>query len=144
VVAPSLNNHVSDLAVGPAGQALTPVGPFLFYTLTNVMENKAVQATFAGNHIWLLDGNLSGETVTTTLNAALTQAASLNYLHVRVESGGYFEEAGISCSSIGTAVPALSGGWTDSLTRGTTPTIISPKLTISDSCTLIIDQISVQ
>ncbi|MBA4374081.1 MAG: hypothetical protein C0402_14615 [Thermodesulfovibrio sp.] len=143
-ISPSLNNHVSNLAVGPAGQALTPVGPLLAYTLKNVMEDKAVQATFAGNHIWLLDSNLTGETITTTINAALTQAALLNYLHLRIESGGYFEETGVSCSSSGTVVPTLSGGWSDSLNRGTSSTIISPQLIISENCTLIIDQISVQ
>ena len=60
------------------------------------------------------------------------------------ESGAYFDSAGFTCSDIGNVTPVLSGEWSTLDARGTVPTVLSPKLTISGTCTVIIDGITIQ
>jgi sugar lactone lactonase YvrE len=145
VMTPSLYNHVSDLAVGPAGQALSPIGPVWTYVFKNINEDKEIEASFAGNHFWLFDSFMSGTTATGTLNAAIVQAASGSDILIRIESGAYFEGIGATCSdNFGSEGLTLSGGWFTALARDTKPTVIAPKLTISGNCILIVDAITIQ
>jgi hypothetical protein len=105
-----------------------------------VQQDQDIQASFSGNHIWLFAQNFSLQTVTTTINDALTQAASSSHdALIRIENGAYFEGSGtgVKCDSdFGGTVPVFSGGWATSLTASSKPTVISPKLTISGAVRL--------
>lgn len=146
VMTPGLNNHVADVFIGAFPVSiLLSVGPLWTYGYPNISGSRSIQASFAANHIWLRKGGLPASTVTTTINDAVSQAVIADDDEIRIESGAYFEGVGVTCSGdFGGMIPILSGGWTDESTAGTKRTVIAPKLTISGSCALEIDEITIQ
>lgn len=147
-ITPYSGYHVSDVLVGLHGLLMPPptsVGALWSYGFPNIWWNMQIEASFAANHIWLVKNGAPLQTVSTTITAALPQAASGGYDEIRIESGAYLEWFGLDCSSnFGAVTPKLSGGWPNAFAQGTKPTVIAPKLTISGNCALIIDEITIQ
>ncbi|MBA4372884.1 MAG: hypothetical protein C0402_08465 [Thermodesulfovibrio sp.] len=125
---------------GMLNQTLAPVWSYRFSNLGSAL---GIQATFAPATIWLFK-NQSLQKTDSTMALAFSDTAANNYDLIKVLSGLYFDLAGMNCSDIGNVTPVLSGEWATLDSRGTNPTVIAPKLTISGTCELIIDGITIQ
>jgi hypothetical protein len=143
VIVPESGNFTKTLNIS-LGWFAFPVDPVWIYTFTNINVNPTIEAEFAVATIWLFKNDAYQSPPRSTLPTAFTDMASLSSDLIRMKSGAYYNLAGITCSDIGSVVPTLSGGWAFSGVRGTVPTVIATKFTISGTCSLIIDEISIQ
>ena len=143
--------HITDVSAGPSGAAVS-VGPTTKYTFSDVFEDKDIQVTYAKTDIWLYRKDIippfsfwnllaTDHTIADALLDVALWHKDTNT--IRMPTGAYAESGGVFCYE--TLNTILSGGWNSETSRDASPmsTVAGP-LTITNSCSLTIDGITVE